>query len=62
MAIVNICDIHRPCRTVKEVPSNFKVGREKQLPIVTQIGRFRTVKFEITDGCEVIHKAWSSIK
>ena len=30
---------------------------------MTQIGRFRAViQFEFTDGCEMMHKAWSNIE
>ena len=47
-------------------PLNFKVTRYKTSPILTQIGRFRTIGqsqlSNPSDGSEMMHKAWNRIE
>ena len=52
--------MHKAWCCIGEVP----IGDAAQkLPILTQIGHFRTkLQFEFTNGYKMMHKAWSSIK
>ena len=51
-----------PFFSMSSNPSNFKVTWDKKLPILNRIGLGISGLFEFTDGCQMMHKAWSSIE